>query len=99
MPLLDQLRQDLRFAIRQFGKQPAFTIIAIFAFVDAALLRPLPYRDPARLVGVYERIPLCEQCNLSYPDYLDWKHMNKTLASLDVYTGTGFSLASPEGAE
>ena len=87
MSLLDQLRQDLCFAIRQFGKQPAFTItavfvlafglcssIAIFAFVDAALLRPLPYRDPARLVGVYERIPLCEQCNLSYPDYLDWLH-------------------------
>jgi len=73
--------------------------IAIFAFVDAALLRPLPYRDPARLVGVYERIPLCEQCNLSYPDYLDWKRMNKTLASLDVYTGTGFSIASPEGAQ
>ena len=108
MPLLDQLSQDLRFAIRQFGKQPAFTItavfilalglcssIAIFAFVDAALLKPLPYRQPAGLVGVYERIPLCEQCNLSYPDYRDWKGMNKTLVSLDVYTGAGFSIASP----
>jgi len=111
MPLLDQLSQDLRFAIRQFGKQPAFTItaifilalglcssIAIFAFVDAALLKPLPYRQPAQLVGIYERIPLCEQCNLSYPDYRDWKAMNSTLVSLDVYTGAGFSIASPAGA-
>src|ERR1051326_141059 len=112
MRFLDQLRQDLRFAIRQFGKQPVFTVtaifvlalglcasIAIFAFVDAALLKPLPYREPARLVGVYERIPLCEQCNLSYPDYFDWKRMNKTLGSLDVYTRAGFSVASPAGAE
>jgi macrolide transport system ATP-binding/permease protein len=112
MPLLDQLSQDLRFAIRQFGKQPAFTTtavfilalglcssLAIFAFVDAALLKPLPYGHPTRLVGVYERIPLCELCNLSYPDYRDWKGMNKTLASLDVYTGAGFSIASPAGAE
>src|ERR1051326_2343725 len=37
--------------------------------------------------------------NLSYPDYFDWKRMNKTLGSLDVYTRAGFSVASPAGAE
>lgn len=112
MALLDHLRADLRFALRQFRKNPGFTItavlvlalglsssIAIFAFVDAALLKPLPYRDPSRLVGLYGRIPLCERCNLSYPDYLDWKRMNTSLASFDAYTGTGFIIGSPSGAE
>jgi transcriptional regulator with XRE-family HTH domain len=38
-------------------------------------------------VGVYEHIPLCERCNLSFLDYLDWKRMNKTLSSLELYVG------------
>ncbi len=108
---LDYCLQDLRFAVRQLRGNPSFTItavvvlalglcasIAIFSFVDAALLKPLPYRDPSRLAGVYERIPLCERCNLSYFDYLDWKRMNKTLASLEIYQSTGFTIAAPEGA-
>ena len=61
--------QDIRFAVRQLRKTPIFGVtavvilalglaaaIAIFAFVDAALIRPLPYRSPAGLVGVYERV-------------------------------------------
>ena len=112
MALFDRFRQDLLFTLRQFRRAPAFTVtailvlalglcasIAIFAFVDAALLKSLPYRDAARLLGVYERIPLCERCNLSYYDYLDWKRMNKTLASLDMYTTRGFILNTPTGAE
>jgi macrolide transport system ATP-binding/permease protein len=108
---LDHLLHDLRFALRQLRRNPAFTVtaivvlalglcasIAIFSFVDAALLKPLPYRDPSRLAGLYERIPLCERCNLSYFDYLDWKRMNKTLASLEIYQTTGFMVGSPEGA-
>jgi predicted permease len=109
---LEDVWTDVRFAVRQCRKQPTFTAtavfvlalglcasVAIFAFVNAALLKPLPYRDPAKLVGIYERIPFCERCNLSYPDYFDWKRLNHTLASLDVYTNQGFSLASPGGAE
>src|SRR5947209_15173413 len=60
LPVLDILRRDARFAFRQMVRTPAFSItaiamlalglcagVAIFAFVDAALIRPLPYRDPA----------------------------------------------------
>jgi macrolide transport system ATP-binding/permease protein len=112
MGLWDHLFHDLKFALRQLRKNPAFTAtailvlalglcasVAIFSFVDAALLKPLPYRDPARLVGVYERIPLCERCNLSYLDYLDWKGMNKTLSSLEIYSQGGYVGDSPNGAE
>ena len=112
MTLLDHLSHDLKFALRQLRKNPAFSAtaivvlalglcasLAIFSFVDAALLKPLPYRDPARLVGVYEQIPLCERCNLSYFDYLDWKRMNQTLSSLEIYNQAGYVGDSAIGAE
>ncbi len=111
LPALDHLLQDLRFAFRQLRKNPGFTAaailtlglgtcaaVAIFAFVDAALLRPLPYREPARLAGVFEKVPLCPLCNLSYPDYLDWKGLNTVFASLEVYQRGGVTLNGPEGA-
>ena len=104
--------QDFRFAIRQLRKSAGFAVtaigmlalgmcasIAIFAFADAALIKPLPYRDPSRLVGVFESIPECPQCPLSYPDYLDWKRLNAVFTSLDVYQRNGFLLSTPEGAQ
>jgi len=36
---------------------------------------------------------------LSYPDFLDWQRLNKSFRSLDVYSGTGFLLRTPTGAE
>ena len=110
IPFLDHLLRDARFAIRRLSKEPGFSAtaivvlslgmsasVAIFAFVDAALLKPLPYREASRLVGVYESIPLCPRCNLSYLDYLDWKRLNVTLSSLDAYQRTGFILTTPSG--
>ena len=104
--------QDLRFALRQMMKSPGYALIAvfilalglsvsvaIFGFVDAALLQPLPYANPNRLVAVDESAAVFPRSNLSYEDYQDWKRMNKTLASLQVYTGTGFLLRGPSGAE
>ena len=96
--IFDNLALDLRFAVRQLRKDAAFTAtailmlalglcssISIFAFVDAALVKPLPYRQPGRLVGVYGSIPLCPQCNLSYLDYLDWKKRTRVFSALDAY--------------
>ncbi len=112
VPFVENLLQDVRYAIRQLRKNPGFTSvavlvlalgmcasIAIFAFVDAALIKPLPYRDPGRLVGVTESIPLCPYCNLSYPDYLDWKKLNKVFSSLDAYQPSYFIMRTPAGAQ
>ena len=110
--LVDNLRNDLRFSFRQLRKNLGFTFtcilvlalgtcasVAIFSFVDAALLKPLPYRDPARLAGVFERSPHFPMGNLSYPDYLDWKARNTVFRSLDLYQRTRFLLNTPLGAE
>jgi len=104
--------QDLHFALRQLRRSPGFTLtavlmlalgtgasVAIFAFVDAALIKPLPYNDPTRLVDVNERVKLFPRSNLSYQDYLDWKKMNKVFSAMEVYTGTGYLLNTPGGAE
>ncbi|HEY9141284.1 MAG TPA: ABC transporter permease [Bryobacteraceae bacterium] len=112
IPFLEHLLQDLRFAIRQLRKNPGFTCtavlvlalgmcasVAIFAFVDAALIKPLPYRNPSRLVGVFERVAMFPRSNLSYLDYLDWKRLNRAFSSLDAYQHTGFLLSTPAGAQ
>lgn len=96
--LIEDLLQDLYFAVRQLRKNFGFasTAIAVFAvgiaastgiyaFVDAALVKPLPYRDATRLVALYERIPVGDQYHLSYLDYRAWKQRNRVFASLDVY--------------
>ncbi len=108
----DTVRKDLAFSFRQMRKSPGFAgtavfvlalgicaALSIFAFVDAALIRPLPYRDPARLLAVYETNPTFAMSNLSYPDYLDWKQRNQTLRSLDLYQNRSFRMDAPGGAQ
>ena len=112
VPVLEHLWQDLRFALRQLRKTPGFTAtaimtlalgmgaaVAIYAFVDAALVEPLPYPDPTRLVNVTETTPQIPRAALSYPDYLDWKRLNTVFSSLDVHIGRGYSLTTSTGIE
>ncbi len=104
--------QDLRYALRQLRKSPGFACtamlvltlgmcasVSIFAFVDAALIKPLPYPDPNRLVLVTETVPMLPIANLSYPDYLDWKRLNRVFSSMEVYNGDGYLLRTPAGTE
>jgi predicted permease len=112
IPFLEHLVRDGGYALRQLRQHAGFTAtailtlalgtgasVAIFAFVDAALLKPLPYHDPSRLVGVFETVALFPQSNLSYPDYLDWKRMNRTLSSLEVFDQNGYRLSTADGAQ
>jgi macrolide transport system ATP-binding/permease protein len=104
--------QDLRFAMRQLRKNPGFTCtaicilalgmcasVAIFAFVDAALIKPLPYANATRLVEVTESLAMIPHANLSYPDYLDWKSLNKVFSSMDIWNGEGYLLKTSTGTE
>jgi predicted permease len=89
---------DLRFCARQLRKTPGLACIAIavlalgigaatamYAFVDAALVRPLPYRDAPRLVALYEHNPVGDRYHLSDFDYRAWKQGNHSFSSLAVY--------------
>jgi predicted permease len=70
IPLLDELMQDLRFALRQMRKSPGFTLVAVltlalgigantavFSLIDALFLKPLPFPDAKQLVHIYARGP------------------------------------------
>jgi macrolide transport system ATP-binding/permease protein len=110
--LIDNLVQDVRFAIRQLRKNPGFTStailmlalgmsasVAIFAFVDAALIKPLPYRNPGRLVGVFETAATCPRCNVSFLNFRDWRKSGEFFSSLDVWGFRTYLLRTPTGAQ
>jgi predicted permease len=111
-PTVESIIADLRYTLRQLSRAPGFALtaivvlalgigasVAIFAFVDAALLEPLPYADPNRLMAVNESSAESPLWPLAYPDFLDWQRTNKSLSSLDVFSGAGFLLRTREGAE
>ena len=93
-----RLPADLRFAVRTLAKSPSFALIAIvslalgigantamFSYVDAVLLRPLPVPDSGRIVEVDSTSPGTRLGRLSYPDYVDLRDRTKTLQALACY--------------
>jgi predicted permease len=99
----ESVAQDFRFALRQLRKNPGFAVtailtlalgiassVAIFSFVDAALIKPLPYAQAPRLAVLFESIAIGPRFHLSYLDYLDWKRENKVFDSLNVFSPEGF---------
>lgn len=110
---VERLAQDLRYAIRQLVKNPGFACtaifmlalgvcatVAIFGFVNATLIKPLPYRDQSRLVGAFETTATAPRGTVSYLDYVDWKNRNNVFSSIDAYdVRKGFRLSTTEGAE
>jgi putative ABC transport system permease protein len=93
---LDRAAQDIRYAARMFGKNPAFTALAlasltlgigattaIFSVVNSVLLRPLPLRDPGRLAMVWERPPGSGRNNVvQTQNFLDWRARNRSFENM-----------------
>jgi putative ABC transport system permease protein len=101
---------DLRFAIRQLFKNPAFTTIAIlalglgigantaiFSVVNAVLLRPLPYPEPDRLVLLREKTATFPNGSVSYPNYLDWRAGQRSFTDLALMRRDSYNFAVPGG--
>jgi len=104
---MDSIIKDIRFGIRSLLKRPAFTAIAvitlalgigansaIFSVVNSVLLRPLPYKDPDRLMVVWERRANSGRANLplSGHEYAALKERAASFESLTLFQPNGFNL-------
>jgi putative ABC transport system permease protein len=107
MNMFGDLWQDLRYGLRMLVKNPGFTIVAvialalgigansaIFSVVNTVLLRPLPYKDPDRLVMVWE-----DASRHGYPrdtpaaaNYIDWRDQNQVFEGMAAIANESFNL-------
>ncbi|HZN04254.1 MAG TPA: ABC transporter permease [Candidatus Polarisedimenticolia bacterium] len=110
--LLGDLRQDLAHGLRLLRAQFGFAAIAIltlglgtgavaaiFSIVNAVLLRPLPFRDPERLVAVSLRRADDVRHPFNLPDFLDDRDQNRTLEGIAAYgnwSGNMTGVGEPE---
>jgi putative ABC transport system permease protein len=105
-PLLEQFVADLCFGVRALRKNPAFTAVAvltlalgigantaIFSFVDAVLLKPLPYPHPERIVSVWEKNAAGFRTNfISTLNFLDWKRQSRCFQFLSAVASDTMTL-------
>jgi putative ABC transport system permease protein len=111
----DMIVQDLRYALRGLLRRPGFTAIAvatlaigiganaaIFAAVNAVLLRPLPFPEPDRLVQVFKSSaenPGEQCCVTSPPDFVDWRQESSVFSALAAVNENSYALAGEGPAE
>ncbi|MGH9541734.1 MAG: ABC transporter permease [Terriglobales bacterium] len=89
---------DLRYAWRGWRRNPGFAAVAIaalalgigantaiFSIIDAVLIKPLPYRQPAQLVQLWETESAPGNYPFAGPDFLDWKTQNHTFSDMALY--------------
>ncbi len=92
---MDNLIQDIRYAIRQLARSPGFFAMAVgalalgigantavFSAVYNVLLKPLPYPESERLALIFDVQPDCATCPASYPKYLDWRDQNRVFETI-----------------
>lgn len=111
--ILEQLVQDLRFALRTLAKSPGFAIVAlaslalgigantaIFTFVNAAFLKPLPYPEAARIVALRQRPLKASETTLVHPrSFVKWRDRAKTFESMALAQPIPINIQGIDGAE
>jgi len=108
---LAQTAQDVRYAVRLLAKWPTFSTVVIgtialavcgtatiFSAFDAALLRPLPYAAPDRLVEIVELLDDGSRNSVSAGAFLDWRGNATRLDSAVLMGGVTANLRRGRGA-
>ncbi len=110
---MDLLRQVKQVA-RRLSRAPGFTAIslitlavgigantAIFSVVNGVLLKPLPYPDPDRLIGVWQTAPGLgmENINASPATYFTYREENRTLEDIGMWRGDGATVTGSGAPE
>jgi len=96
---LESFWMDLRYGLRTLQKNRGFAAVAIltlalgigantaiFSAVNAVLLRPLPFKQPDRLVQLWESEIEVPQAPFAAPDFVDWRAQNQTFEDMTLYT-------------
>ncbi len=109
---LEQLLQDVRYALRMLAKAPGFAAIAVltlalgigantalFSVVNGVLLNPLPYPHPHQLVALYGKAPGYDQAPIAYPNFLDWQRDTHSLSSIALYHNEDYNFTGTDKAE
>ncbi len=103
---MEELLSNLRFGFRMIRKSPGFATVAIltlalgigantaiFSFVDAVLLKPLPYPHAEQIVQIWEKPPGYDRNGVSTMNFLDWKHQNTVFSAVAAETGGSVTLS------
>jgi putative ABC transport system permease protein len=107
IPFLETLGRDVRFALRQLRKSPGFTltavltlaigiggVAAVYSVVEAVLLRPLPFHEPAQLVRLHEGVEhQFDQADLPAPDVIRFARDNRTFSRVAGFVAAEFELS------
>ena len=111
---LETVWRDLQYAARTLLRNPGFALIAIltlavgvgantaiFTVANTVMLRPLPFRDPDRLVRLWESNPEkgWPTFSASHPTFLDWRSESRSIDRLAALVNTGFTLTSGDNPE
>lgn len=111
---LDALLRELRYGVRTLSRTPGFSIIAVtvmalcigaatslFTIVRSVLLRPLPFRDPTKLVMVYEHFTNQTGSNpyniVSPADFYDWRSQTHGFEDMAAWRGSKSNLSGEHG--
>src|SRR5262245_9523196 len=110
---MSNLINDLRYGLRLLLARPGFTVVAvialalgigantaIFSVVNAVLLRSLPYKDPDRLIMVWETSPRGNKTNVISPaNFLDWRDQNSVFEDMALFIDFRFNLNGVDDPE
>jgi putative ABC transport system permease protein len=113
---------DLRFALRTLRRRPGFTMLAvatialgigaatsIYSVVDGVLFRPLPFREPGRIVAIWQTFPrwrsepilasMWDHISLSIPELRDLRAQQSMFTDVGAWSGSAALLTSAEAPE